>query len=447
MKSRLQKILGFQALFCILPLLLIGGFQSQTFDCGDSCCVFIPEIKKNSSSLFTFIDKYNCIISNDGTNTSAETFNRVFFGGSEDAGGVDGKNASAVINAAINMFSGSGGKIKVLEGSYLLDSRIVFCSNLELHCVNNALFNLGYNGVVFDFCGVNNSAIKGASLFGNRENFTGTAIIIQDHLGTGSGNISVTNNHIFNFGSRGISIEGVLSSNNNVSYNTVEDLLHEGIMVSRANNNIIFCNYVEKTGLHGIISTGGNFNIISNNTVLDSGANYVSGFAHGIAVDGNEGLNPCFGNIVSNNTVITTFMAGIEVADGAHNSTIKNNYVANTSDYGVYFGGSFEHSSNGVITENVLCNCGLNTDQGILISGASNNKPTSQVIIYGNMIDSAGKDGIQLKWVNHVQVIENTCFNCAGYGLTIKQSNFDSIIVSKNNKFNSNILGEVHRSV
>jgi parallel beta-helix repeat protein len=445
-RNNLHRIFsGFQAFCCILPLFLVVGAQNPISNYTDSTNGFLPEVENNYSLSYELGNDYDYIISTDGSDISVEKSCQIVYGGPNDEGGVDGADASSVFNAAIAMLEGSGGKIKVLQGCYLINSKIVFCSNLELHCIEGALFNLSYNGVMFEFSGVSNSAIRGAEIYGNRDNFSGTPIVINENRGVGSSYIAITNNCIFYSSIRGISVEGALSINNNVSCNIVEDTLQEGIMISFSSNNTINDNLVEKTGLHGIVSTGGNYNTISGNTIKDVGGNYVSGFAHGIAVDGNEGLNVCYCNVVSNNSILSVVMAGIEVADGAHNTTIANNYVANTSTYGIYFGGYFAPSSNGVISGNTLYNCGLNGDQGILVSGASADNPTSNVIVIGNKVDLAGKDGIHLKWVNKSKVTENTCHGCAGYGLFLDQSNSKSITVTNSNRFDFNVQGKIYQ--
>lgn len=443
-RNNLHRIFsGFQAFCCILPLFLVVGSQNSTSNYFDSTNSFLIEAEDKISLLFELGNDYDYIISTDGTDISVEKSCQTVYGGPNNKGGIDGTDASAVFNAAITALEVSGGKIKVLQGNYSINSKIVFCDDVELHCIEGAVFNLSFNGVMFLFSGVSNSAIRGAEIYGNRDYFSGTPIVVNDDMGVSS-NISITNNCIFYSGMRGISVEGSFSNNNNVSCNIIEDTLQEGIMISYSGNNTINSNLVEKTGLHGIVNTGGSYNTISGNTIKEVGSNFVSGFAHGIAVDGNEGLNVCYGNIVSNNTIIESLMAGIEVADGAHNITINNNYVANTNEYGIYFGGYFAPSFHGIISGNILYHCGLNGDQGILVSGESAENPTSNVLVIGNKVNFAGKDGIHFKWVKTSRVTGNICHGCTGYGLVLEQSNSKSIIVTGNNKFDFNLLGEIY---
>lgn len=433
MKRSLRKLFGFNAVFCFIPLIILLGtqnslFPAATYEIDD----YSLELKNNFRLNYELSSDYNYSVLTDGKFFAAEKLNQTVYGGPYNEGEADGSNASAVINAAIASLNHTGGKIKVLSGNYPINTKIVFCSNIELHCVEGTLFNLDYNGVLFEFAGVRFSGVKDAEVYGNRDNFVGTPIVIKDYLDIGSSHISITNSHIFYSGAHGISIEGPLSNSNNISYNVIEDTMQEGIMISRSSNNTISSNIVEKMGLHGIISTGGSFNTISRNSVNNSGANYVAGFSHGIAVDGNEGLNACYGNVVTENSVTNCYMAGIEVADGAHNSTITNNYVANTNDYGIYFGGFFAPSFNGVISGNTIYRCGLRGDQGIIISGEALDKSTSNVIVSNNIIEKAGRNGIYLKWTEKIQIKNNSCVECAGYCLALEQSNVKSIFLSEN---------------
>ena len=158
-----------------------------------------------------------------------------------------------------------------------------------------------------------------------------------------------------------------------------------------------------------------------------------AGFAHGIAVDGNGGANPCYGNIVSGNTIKTAYMAGIEVADAAHATTINGNYVADSGDYGIYFGGSLALSYNGTISGNVVYLCGTNGDQGILVSGVDATHRTWKVAITGNCVDAALGDGIQLKWVDDSVISGNSCELNGGYGIAFANADSDYNVIVGNN--------------
>ena len=307
-------------------------------------------------------------ISTDGKNTYASDSAQLVYGGPSDSGGVDGADATAVINAAVTSLRTVGGRIEVAEGDYLVNSTISLVSKVGLSCIG-ARFTLGFNGTMFEFAGVSDAALTGATIYGNRDNYAGTPVVLKDASGAGSSQNTVTNNHISYSGNRGISIENALSNFNNVSFNVVEDVAKEGIMISRSSYNLAYGNVVKNTGSHGIISTGGSYNQIINNRVENAGGNFVSGFAHGIAVDGNHGLNACYGVTVVNNTVNTAYMVGIEVADGAYYITVTNNYVTNTRESGIFFGGAFAASRNCIISQNTLYRCGTAGDQGILIQG------------------------------------------------------------------------------
>jgi|WetSurMetagenome_2_1015567.scaffolds.fasta_scaffold39437_1 parallel beta-helix repeat protein len=371
--------------------------------------------------------------------TAACRNGNVVFGGAADAGGVDGKNSAAVINAAIAALEPYGGRIEVLAGNYLVLGKICMGSNVVLYCDGEANFILGYNGVAFEFDGVRDASLVCANVEGDKNLNFGTPIVIQDNS---IGN-TIAYNHLLGSGARGITVQGSGASNNTLAFNIIKDTAAEGIMVSRSSNNLILDNLVNKTGLHGIVVTGGNCNNITGNYVEDAGGNYVSGFAHGIAVDGNEGKNPCFGNIVNCNVVVGAYMAGIEVADTADYSNITNNYVTRTRDYGIYFGGALASSCHAVISNNTVDHCGISGDQGIMVSGCSADNYTRDVAVIDNVVDGAGLDGIHFKWVTDSKIQGNVCLNCKGYGLTFQNSSGSKNTIDAND-LKSNRLGEMN---
>ena len=146
---------------------------------------------------------------------------------------------------------------------------------VDLICSKSSLFALGFNGNLFEFKGDNDAALLGASLYGDRTHFTGHAILLEDAGGVGSCRNTIMNNRILSFGTRGISVEDATSVHNNIINNYIEDVLSEGIMLSRCNYNKVQGNSVVNTGLHGIVSTGGSYNNITGNEVENAGGNYV----------------------------------------------------------------------------------------------------------------------------------------------------------------------------
>ncbi|MCW4000032.1 MAG: right-handed parallel beta-helix repeat-containing protein [Candidatus Bathyarchaeota archaeon] len=381
-------------------------------------------------------------ITTDGKYTYAKANKQLVYGGPGGVGGAEGTEAAAVLNSAVASLNASGGLILIQKGEYTLSSAVYMASRVALLCGSGARFILGYNGTMFEFSGVNDSALVGSDLYGNRDLYVGTPIVIKDTPdGDGSSRNLIAANNVFFSGGRGISVETTGGIFNNLSNNTVKDALGEGVMLSRANHNLVYGNYIDLTGYHGIVSTGGSYNSIIGNIVKNAGGNYAGGFAHGIAVDGNQGLNVCCGNVVLHNSIQDAYMAGIEVADGANNATIANNFVTGTGCPGIYFGGADASSNGAVISGNVLRQCGKQSDQGILISGASVDKRTVAVLIVNNVVDGAGADGIRIKWVTDATVTGNRVRSSGGYGLAFEDSHTDRVTIDKNNILSANTLG------
>src|SRR5439155_120460 len=85
---------------------------------------------------------------------------------------------------------------------------------------------------------------------------------------------------------------------------------------------------------------------IDGNQVLQASINKSSGFAHGIAIDGNGGVNPNGRHRILGNYVFDACDAGIEVADAVYDVVIEGNTVNGAgvgalaaNRYGIYFGG------------------------------------------------------------------------------------------------------------
>ena len=452
----IKTLFSLSVVLCVLALFTLLIAQTLTTDYAPPNPTSDPSTSKipprnpkadanNSYSSSGLVAALRYTISTDGRSTYATDASQLVYGGPNDNGGVDGANAATVLNAAITSLQATGGRIEVAVGDYTITRKINLQSNVELFCFKGANFILGFNGVMFEFAGVSGASLVGAEVFGNRDNYVGTPIVVKDNLGAGASGNTIANNHIFYSGNQGIHVESALGNLNDISFDIVEDTAKEGIMISRSSNNAIYGNVVNRTGNHGIISTGGSYNNITSNLVENAGGNYVSGFAHGIAVDGNHGLDLCYGNIVAGNTVDTSYMAGIEVADGAYDITVTNNYVTNTRESGIFFGGAFAVSRGCVISQNTLYLCGTAGDQGILVSGVSTTDRTWNVTVTDNVVDTAGVDGIRIKWVTDGNVTGNVCRNCSGYGLAFEDSDTDCILIA-NNDLRFNTLGSLNLS-
>ncbi|MFA5365189.1 MAG: NosD domain-containing protein [Candidatus Bathyarchaeia archaeon] len=349
-------------------------------------------------------------------------------------------DAATLINACITALSTGGGSIHVLDGSYVLTAEISLTNKVNIILDKHVIFTLGFDGIMFDLNSVYDASIKGGYLYGNKTVYSGTPIRIA---GTSYRN-TVADCYIYSFDGPGIQVNSALASHNTIINNVVEDVTQEGIMVALGFDNTIICNTVKTTGYHGILVTGGDTNNITKNVVLFAGGNYIAGFAHGIAVDGSAGTQECFGNRVEGNIVISSFMAGIEIADSAHRTSIIGNYVhttgvGNTVDkYGIYVGGSYAPSNDCIVMGNQVYNATY--DRGILIAGTATDNRTLKTIVIGNVVQDSGIDGIYLKWVDDSIVEGNVCWTNAAYGCAFEDANADYNIILGNN-FRNNTSG------
>jgi hypothetical protein len=268
-----------------------------------------------------------------------------------------GTSCSEVVESIL----GAGRKIKFLSGIYEMLGLLVTYDNVEL-------------------CGVG-AELKGGSA---------SALIAQDCNGLYVHDLILNSIGILATGSsangiirrvtakktanQGIQIE-YPAHNWTVELSTIQDCYKEGIaIVNRATADyynascIIRNNTLARTGYHAILASGASRNKILNNAISDAGILRTDGFAHGIAFDGNGGLNPQQSNQAKSNTIVNCRMKGIESADGSHDVLINNNHVESTGESGVYFGGFLSPSHNCDITNNFVATSGW---EGILLENAS----------------------------------------------------------------------------
>lgn len=116
------------------------------------------------------------------------------------------------------------------------------------------------------------------------------------------------------------------AKNNTITRNTITNGSNRGIIFSsRSNNNSISQNTISLCGSTGVHLCYGAFsNTISNNTVHST---------RGGEGDGIKAYVNCNYNIIENNTVYNCPQAGIRVAHGANNNTIRNNTITGPSDW------------------------------------------------------------------------------------------------------------------
>ena len=232
-------------------------------------------------------------------------------------------------------------------------------------------------------------------------------------------NATVRDLHVVRTKGAGIKIRsnpsGPINRRSLVQSCVVDDTDSEGIALTAADQSIVSSCFVSRTGNHGILSKQGDENTLIGNQVLQAGINKSSGFAHGIAIDGNGGSNPNGRHRIIGNYVFDACDAGVEVADAVDDVVIEGNTVNGAgvgalavNRYGIYFGGSLAASSNGSIRGNTVTRAMAN---GIQAAGLSPLVRASSLVIEGNLCYANGENGIYLKAIDNFVVQGNACFD------------------------------------
>ena len=263
--------------------------------------------------------------------------------------------------------------------------------------------------------------VSNLTIDGNKAHNSAGAGILVDAVAANEmlENATVRDLHVVRTKGAGIRIRsspsGPVNRRSLVQSCVVDDTDSEGIALMATDQSIVASCFVSRTGNHGIISKQGDENTLIGNQVLQAGINKSSGFAHGIAIDGNGGVNPNGRHRILGNYVFDACDAGIEVADAVYDVVIEGNTVNGAgvgalaaNRYGIYFGGSLAASTKGSIRGNTVTRAGTN---GIQVAGVSALARTSSLVIEGNLCYANGENGIYLKSVDNFVVHGNASFN------------------------------------
>ena len=319
----------------------------------------------------------------------------------------------------------SGGLVYLPRGTYRVTSPIaiarthvwVFGSGPDA-----TVIRLG-DGVNADVLAIRASGctVSNLTIDGNKaHNASGGGILVDAVAASQTlENVTVRDLHVVRTKGAGIKIHsspsGPVSRRSLVQSCVVDETDGEGIALLATDQSIVANCFVSRTGLHGIISKQGNENTVLGNQILQAGTNKASGFAHGIAIDGNGGLNPNGRHRIMGNYVLDACDAGIEVADAVDDVVIEGNTVNGAgvgalaaNRYGIYFGGSLAVGSKASIRGNTVTRAATN---GIQATGLSSLVRASSLVIEGNLCYANRENGIYLKAVDNFVVDGNACFN------------------------------------
>jgi len=335
------------------------------------------------------------------------------YGGQNNAGGVDGTNASVVIQSAINALS-SGGKVFIKEGTYLLSTPIVIeKSDITLVGESWATILKVADGANCDAIVVGKygypfptyyrNTIANLGIDGNKANQAAAATLhgivvyrndytvvencyIHDVDGTGI-RFYATNRCIM----RGNLVKDTTKYcyilENNAEYNVIE-----------GNRGFTSTNW-ENMLLYGTDTGGVKYNTVVGN-ILD-GAGYDT-----LTLANNSDFNTIIGNIIRNGS-----LRGIYLHLTSDGNVISNNIVENNNQHGIRLAGC----SNNIITNNVILNNGqvaANLYDGINLVDENTNYCLNNIIsnnrIYDNQATKTQRYGINEEGnSNYNKIVDN----------------------------------------
>jgi len=348
-------------------------------------------ISSSEARAYNRFDAIPCtyLIFTDGTNYYGQNCatGNIDYGGSANAGGVLGKNASAVIDDAL----AKGGHIQLAAGQYVLSAS----ASLYTGWTQNGWLSGD---------GRSTNVTTAAS-------FSADIVIIAGNGWTVS-NLAVDGRHQTRAGSyagidinsRNDTVEGVYVSNTdhcgidseegnqyNIENNFVYNSNDDGICI-RNTGGVVTGNTVQKTTNHNCFSI-----VVATRVTLSGNNCYHSGLV-GIAVEGNTVTDAT----IVGNTVVSAALGGLEIfsktncAPGqvAQNITISGNTFAKSGYAGIHLASGSCGMENVAITGNTIVgvNSTLDSGFGIQIDGTSG--PFRNIVLNSNMIEQTASLGI-----------------------------------------------------
>lgn len=266
---------------------------------------------------------------------------------------VGSTSAQTVINEAINALPADGGKVLLLEGTYVVDGPIVVHDNV-------ALEGQGKNTVIKLKDGVPSAV----NIIANSDTVNGNAnlSILSLTIDANNSNNATTNNNgiyfekvtestMFSVTIRNAynGIYLVLSDENSVLNALITGCKFAGTYLGGCCHNSLTGNFVQYNNCNGlsiyshgispkILSIG---NIVNGNNISNNGITMLG--ATGMVLRGQE--TTVMGNVVQGNS-----SAGIDLS--GEKNTVSNNICKLNGDEGIYFGGSDNIVSNNICSEN-----------------------------------------------------------------------------------------------
>jgi parallel beta-helix repeat protein len=337
----------------------------------------------------TFISPYTYVISTDGTDYYASNAFQTIYGGPDDAGGVDGADCTAVLNAA----KGSGKTLFFRANTTYPVSATFAFSNLT----GFSMIGENRTAVLKLDDGVDNSLLYGKAatdieisnlgLDGNGVNQTTWSNCIK--LAALSSNIRIFNNEIYNAGTTGV--EAGYSDGDISDVYIFNNIIHD-CGLATAGDGI---------GLEAPASYYNHHFIIKNNYIYNINR-------YGIML-----YNRSYRNTVTNNRIVntgTTDTYGDNIRlYGANNNLVTQNILESTSAVNSAAIGLFASSHHNIIAENEI----YDVTQGIKLNDSTFNKVTQ------NNIDTCTYGIGETNGATSNDVFENFIDNCTTTALSL----------------------------
>lgn len=352
-------------------------------------------------------------------------------------------SAQTVINNAINALPAIGGKVTVIEGTYIVDGRILLPSNVHLELLKGATIKLkdSFNADLF-------------GIITNADQTNGNTNIIVDGEGIIDGNkANQAAGSIYG-------VQFVKLTSSRISGITIANCSYRGFGMYTSDYNEISQVISQNNGGYGIFLYDNSkynhvvANITKGNTwsgiVLESSCSYNT--VHGnisyynASAAGSQGiylLNSSNYNVVSDNVVDYTLAgSGIYIYNSSYNVVVGNSCTRNNR-YGLLL----ESVSQTVVTGNT---CYQNGYSGIRTSSFTENA------IVGNVLRSNNDKGLEISGTKNV-VAGNLVLNSYYHGITLTTSTLNTVAnnivqgsgyaginleTSSNNSINGNICLE-----
>jgi parallel beta-helix repeat protein len=251
--------------------------------------------------------------------------------------------------------------------------------------------NVGQNGITL--VSADNAFVGWNSL---------TNLLNDGVRGISSNAANIFNNTVSNTGN---GLHFISSSNVLLDTNTVTDVTLDGIQVTGGTNNTAQDNIIERAGEDGIDFNGSNDLLITGNTVTESGESGID-------------VSNIIGGTISDNTANDNVLAGVEIT-GSSDIDVNGGNSASGNEVGIYA------DTSSVIT--IDGNTTNQNDIGIYLQDVTNSLITSSITNQNTIA------GIKLVRVNNVSVVNNSQINENGqYGLWVAEAGSGNVIVSGN---------------